>query len=98
MSAPGVNRTTGLWLAVGVGAVAGIVADLVIGTYTTGLMMAIGFLGCGALILGAKAAQKRFLKRPEGYYDQLAQRSGFAVEPLDDIAEPGPVGDEGFAP
>jgi len=98
MSTSGVSRATGLWVAVGVAAVAGIVADLVIGTYTTGLMMAIGFLGCGALILGAKGAQKRFLKRPEGYYDQLARRTGFAAEPLDDIAEPGPVGDEGSAP
>lgn len=97
MSTPAVNRTTGLWIAVAVAAVAGIIADLVIGTYTTGLMMAIGFLGCGALILGAKATQKRFLKRPEGYYDQLAHRTGFAPEPLDDIAEPGPVGDEGAA-
>jgi hypothetical protein len=92
------DRTRTLWIVVAAAAAAGIVADLLIGTYTTGLMMAIGFLGCGALILGAKATQKRFLKRPEGYYDELARRTGFAPEPLDDIAEPGPVGDEGAAP
>lgn len=93
-----INRTTALWVAVGVAAVAGIIADLSIGTYTTGLMMSIGFVGCGALILGAKGLQRRALKRPEDYYDQLAARTGFATEPLDDIAESGPVGDEGYAP
>lgn len=92
------DRTTGLWVAVAVAAVAGITADVIIGTYTTGLMMGIGFLGCVALILGAKGLQRRVLKRPEDYYQQLAARTGFAPEPLDDIADHRPGGDEGAAP
>jgi hypothetical protein len=76
-----VTRERALWITVAVAVVAGLTADLLIGTYTTGLMMGLGFLGCAALILGAKALQARVLKRPEDYYDDLARRTGFADDP-----------------
>lgn len=75
------SATAKLWVAVAVAAIAGITADLVIGTYTTGLMMALGFLGCAALILGSKWLQAHLLKRPEDYYDQLARRTGVTDDP-----------------
>lgn len=69
------TRTAKLWIAVAVAAAAGIAADLVIGTYTAGLMMVVGFVGCAALILGAKALSTNVIKRPEDYYDRLAERT-----------------------
>jgi hypothetical protein len=46
----------------------GLTADFVVGATYPGLTAAIGFLGCGVIVLGSKWLGHALLQRPESYY------------------------------
>ena len=53
--------------------VLGIGADLALGASRPGLIAGIGFLGCVAMIYGAKWLGKALLSRPESYWAETDQ-------------------------
>jgi len=76
-----------LLVAAAVAAVLAVIADLALGVSSPGLIAATGFLGCAALILGAKWVGKVWLRRDEDYWERVAQRRAALV------ARPGAPGD-----
>lgn len=51
----------------------GVGADLALGASRPGLIAGIGFLGCVAMIYGAKWLGKTLLSRPESYWADTGQ-------------------------